>query len=138
MIRRPPRSTLFPYTTLFRSPFYALSNALRTGNILLEEGSDHKWIAMRLIINDKHLALGTTIDKGQRGRSAHPFQPPTHSRRGHTSSCEEAEHILRHTRIQPVFSTICRAIRRWCTASRHMLHMHQGDIDYIIPFPFDK
>src|SRR5258708_28856331 len=24
MIRRPPRSTLFPYTTLFRSPFVAL------------------------------------------------------------------------------------------------------------------
>src|SRR2546430_10897880 len=24
MIRRPPRSTLFPYTTLFRSPFRAL------------------------------------------------------------------------------------------------------------------
>src|SRR3989475_6606789 len=24
MIRRPPRSTLFPYTTLFRSPAYAL------------------------------------------------------------------------------------------------------------------
>src|SRR2546430_5919959 len=24
MIRRPPRSTLFPYTTLFRSTFYAL------------------------------------------------------------------------------------------------------------------
>src|SRR2546422_3335251 len=23
MIRRPPRSTLFPYTTLFRSPLYA-------------------------------------------------------------------------------------------------------------------
>src|SRR2546430_9277313 len=25
MIRRPPRSTLFPYTTLFRSPFYLLA-----------------------------------------------------------------------------------------------------------------
>src|SRR5256885_7890982 len=24
MIRRPPRSTLFPYTTLFRSPFHEL------------------------------------------------------------------------------------------------------------------
>src|SRR2546425_5467346 len=24
MIRRPPRSTLFPYTTLFRSPFFAI------------------------------------------------------------------------------------------------------------------
>src|SRR2546426_7279159 len=28
MIRRPPRSTLFPYTTLFRSP-WALPHALR-------------------------------------------------------------------------------------------------------------
>src|SRR5437870_8014993 len=29
MIRRPPRSTLFPYTTLFRSAFYDNPNALR-------------------------------------------------------------------------------------------------------------
>src|SRR2546430_13691903 len=28
MIRRPPRSTLFPYTTLFRSPFPDLPDAL--------------------------------------------------------------------------------------------------------------
>src|SRR3712207_7540546 len=28
MIRRPPRSTLFPYTTLFRSPLMALLGAL--------------------------------------------------------------------------------------------------------------
>src|SRR3712207_8073139 len=28
MIRRPPRSTLFPYTTLFRSPAAALGDAL--------------------------------------------------------------------------------------------------------------
>src|SRR3712207_7352527 len=28
MIRRPPRSTLFPYTTLFRSDFNALIDAL--------------------------------------------------------------------------------------------------------------
>jgi len=27
MIRRPPRSTLFPYTTLFRSPLWPLHNA---------------------------------------------------------------------------------------------------------------
>src|SRR3712207_7848680 len=27
MIRRPPRSTLFPYTTLFRSPIQPLSDA---------------------------------------------------------------------------------------------------------------
>src|SRR5256884_7971264 len=29
MIRRPPRSTLFPYTTLFRSPFSRVANVLR-------------------------------------------------------------------------------------------------------------
>src|SRR5256885_16247888 len=29
MIRRPPRSTLFPYTTLFRSPAVALAQAGR-------------------------------------------------------------------------------------------------------------
>src|SRR2546427_5469601 len=28
MIRRPPRSTLFPYTTLFRSPFATEADAL--------------------------------------------------------------------------------------------------------------
>src|SRR5260370_25453868 len=32
MIRRPPRSTLFPYTTLFRS-FLVTPRALRTGTI---------------------------------------------------------------------------------------------------------
>src|SRR2546422_7789935 len=32
MIRRPPRSTLFPYTTLFRSPYKWLSWLLRFGN----------------------------------------------------------------------------------------------------------
>src|SRR2546430_11555626 len=41
MIRRPPRSTLFPYTTLFRSPFAALLWALpartrvRAGRLLV-------------------------------------------------------------------------------------------------------
>src|SRR3712207_7500837 len=34
MIRRPPRSTLFPYTTLFRSLSTAQAAALTTGNDL--------------------------------------------------------------------------------------------------------
>src|SRR2546430_12464496 len=32
MIRRPPRSTLFPYTTLFRSRASALFSSLENGN----------------------------------------------------------------------------------------------------------
>src|SRR3712207_7333892 len=34
MIRRPPRSTLFPYTTLFRSP------ALRVGQLVREQEAE--------------------------------------------------------------------------------------------------
>src|SRR5437764_9892180 len=32
MIRRPPRSTLFPYTTLFRSPAYRVPARLEPGD----------------------------------------------------------------------------------------------------------
>src|SRR3712207_8707354 len=35
MIRRPPRSTLFPYTTLFRSRKFGGSEGLRDRNMLL-------------------------------------------------------------------------------------------------------
>src|SRR2546427_3495280 len=35
MIRRPPRSTLFPYTTLFRSPFMTAAGQMICGGVLL-------------------------------------------------------------------------------------------------------
>src|SRR3989475_4589828 len=34
MIRRPPRSTLFPYTTLFRSDVFVAQPARRVGHVL--------------------------------------------------------------------------------------------------------
>src|SRR2546429_4571564 len=34
MIRRPPRSTLFPYTTLFRSLVHSLNIQLTVGNVV--------------------------------------------------------------------------------------------------------
>src|SRR5690349_24357142 len=34
MIRRPPRSTLFPYTTLFRSPFFLPISARAKGEVI--------------------------------------------------------------------------------------------------------
>src|SRR5688572_31167907 len=41
MLRRPPRSTLFPYTTLFRSTFNQSSRVLYRPNVLHELG--HSW-----------------------------------------------------------------------------------------------
>src|SRR2546430_12388342 len=40
MIRRPPRSTLFPYTTLFRSEAPVCSDVGRTGSDEGDEGRD--------------------------------------------------------------------------------------------------
>src|SRR5947209_16327617 len=42
MIRRPPRSTLFPYTTLFRSR-YSSRRHLLTRRSTSEEGKQHLW-----------------------------------------------------------------------------------------------
>src|SRR3989449_6973926 len=40
MIRRPPRSTLFPYTTLFRSLGATPARELEPGNVIRIQGSD--------------------------------------------------------------------------------------------------
>src|ERR1035441_6521129 len=40
MIRRPPRSTLFPYTTLFRSPQLPLKDEVVAGITLGDPGAD--------------------------------------------------------------------------------------------------
>src|SRR5438105_6310926 len=47
MIRRPPRSTLFPYTTLFRSSGAAIHASVR---VLLHTRSSTSSIARRLIL----------------------------------------------------------------------------------------
>src|SRR2546430_9571111 len=38
MIRRPPRSTLFPYTTLFRSPYLVQKVVGADGTVLVSRG----------------------------------------------------------------------------------------------------
>src|SRR5438034_7936335 len=51
MIRRPPRSTLFPYTTLFRS-----AQALRAGTAVVIEELDAE--ALReTVVDDEHYRL---------------------------------------------------------------------------------
>src|SRR5258708_12948245 len=38
MIRRPPRSTLFPYTTLFRSPEFVTADMIKPGAVVIDVG----------------------------------------------------------------------------------------------------
>src|SRR3712207_7580953 len=63
MIRRPPRSTLFPYTTLFRSALQALPGVAR----LLHQAD---WVAGRLLDRfartDENNALKTGYDPVER------------------------------------------------------------------------
>src|SRR2546430_9398098 len=46
MIRRPPRSTLFPYTTLFRSPVASVGNLDTYGLLTGIEGQDQRMQAL--------------------------------------------------------------------------------------------
>src|SRR5690348_17679312 len=67
MIRRPPRSTLFPYTTLFRSPFVnkVLPNGLEV--IVLEDHS------VPLVTVELAVRNGSFTDrKSTRLNSSHP------------------------------------------------------------------
>src|SRR3712207_8159748 len=70
MIRRPPRSTLFPYTTLFRSP--ATPAALRNRGYLLWK--DGGWFAVtaearaRAVENGEHEVAARLTDEAIRRR----------------------------------------------------------------------
>src|SRR5256885_7318056 len=60
MIRRPPRSTLFPYTTLFRSLRFCVQRAVEAGARLAEPGEftlDRK--STRL--NSSHLVISYAV-----------------------------------------------------------------------------
>ena len=61
MIRRPPRSTLFPYTTLFRSSL-ATSDELATVNIRYKAPSSDTSTKLSLVIKDRPAPLDKTSD----------------------------------------------------------------------------
>src|SRR3712207_7011835 len=59
MIRRPPRSTLFPYTTLFRSPEQARFRFFDTITAYLKEAAERQPLVM--VLDDLHWADAPSI-----------------------------------------------------------------------------
>src|SRR5258705_2824992 len=53
MIRRPPRSTLFPYTTLFRSPVWKSTHSPGDGLVGVALGAVHKHSLAAVVIEGK-------------------------------------------------------------------------------------
>src|SRR3712207_8517796 len=57
MIRRPPRSTLFPYTTLFRSGGEVHQRELEVGLEAEQPGLEYLGLAARMVGEGLHLRL---------------------------------------------------------------------------------
>src|SRR5258707_9821743 len=58
MIRRPPRSTLFPYTTLFRSLIFDRSVALQVGGVAGVDGGGRHGRSFLFALPSGCLSLG--------------------------------------------------------------------------------
>src|SRR5260221_10297432 len=80
MIRRPPRSTLFPYTTLFRSGRVKLFVRL-CGHPQCRYGPDHHLVAKRLKLLRGHEGRPAELGHvGEQGRSEeHTSELQSHS-----------------------------------------------------------
>src|SRR5690348_17889580 len=75
MIRRPPRSTLFPYTTLFRSKMNTLERSIRSSNDEVITTDDMLALIQKMKPSAPSLVVGRylTLDrKSTRLNSSHP------------------------------------------------------------------
>src|SRR3712207_8589517 len=98
MIRRPPRSTLFPYTTLFRShnaPGVPLTDEVRIDRDELQRGLDTLLQELPKELDgrpdvDAHLRLAEGV------RNARPVPLPGQGRRSeeHTSELQSRQYLV--------------------------------------------
>src|SRR3712207_7308982 len=83
MIRRPPRSTLFPYTTLFRSA--------RTVVVTDDSGEEHRYTFPRrtrlFVENGQAIEVGTQLNEG----SLYPHDLRSEE---HTSELQSRQYLV--------------------------------------------
>src|SRR3712207_8705341 len=95
MIRRPPRSTLFPYTTLFRSRHQAgltpaLDPARQAGDRLANQVLEHLPACERGVGRRREVQQ---IDEEQRPAHAHPGRLRIRSEE-HTSELQSRQYLV--------------------------------------------
>src|SRR3712207_5247081 len=77
MIRRPPRSTLFPYTTLFRSDVVACSHHMGRWKLAAHEGEGQRQLMQTVSLS--HAGDDWTL-KRERGAEAYESEDPDTAR----------------------------------------------------------
>src|SRR3712207_8140627 len=87
MIRRPPRSTLFPYTTLFRSRFQSVASV---------EAPDDRTVVINLTEPDAALLTALAFGAGVIGDPATFEDPATALDRSeeHTSELQSRQYLV--------------------------------------------
>src|SRR2546422_7561949 len=85
MIRRPPRSTLFPYTTLFRSRAVSATPVAREVDMLLATG---EMVSIALVARSEehtselqsrlHLVCRLLLEKKKKKKQTHKYQSKLH------------------------------------------------------------
>src|SRR2546430_12275874 len=93
MIRRPPRSTLFPYTTLFRSlpdlELHQLEDLLVVDHVGLEEILDRK--STRLNSSHSQISYAVFCLKKKKQKNTHFYQP-IHAHDTRTRTLDRTQH----------------------------------------------
>src|SRR3712207_8539585 len=89
MIRRPPRSTLFPYTTLFRSPRDARE----------QDGDGCERDASRASVDERQVVRSRAEEQRSRGHGASAVDRPGESRQTgrseeHTSELQSRQYLV--------------------------------------------
>src|SRR3712207_9062665 len=99
MIRRPPRSTLFPYTTLFRSRH--LQELLQAGCDQVLEGGRREGVGAQNLGEQGHVGILVLADlfhdglEGRRGRGrAHARWKRDQRSEEHTSELQSRQYLV--------------------------------------------
>src|SRR5256885_5849619 len=94
MIRRPPRSTLFPYTTLFRSVVDLVTRNHEQHRVLADRNDDRARLADRKStrLNSSHLVISYAVfclkkKKTEKNIPASERAVPTRTHHSRTASC---------------------------------------------------